>query len=277
MKAFEWIVIDDASTDNTEELVQEWINTCDFKITYRKQERGGKHRAINVAVKLAEYDWFFIVDSDDFLTIDAIEKIHRWIETIGDDASFAGVSGLKGYIGIDKIVGGFPKRSNGRYVDATNLQRRKFGLIGDKAEVYKTDLLKKYPFPEFDGERFIAEGVVWNRIAKDGYKIRWFNEVIYKCEYLEDGLTKSVASNYLANFEGYTYQIKLRLECFGVLRSGSNIRSYLRIAKQKGLGFNEARKKLGISWLQAVLAVGASVMVSSMRSVAKFILRRGKK
>lgn len=72
---FEWIIVDDGSTDNTEELITSWQMECnDFSIVYRKQKNGGKHTAINNGVTLAKYEWFFIVDSDDYLRNDAVEK-----------------------------------------------------------------------------------------------------------------------------------------------------------------------------------------------------------
>ena len=75
-------------------------------------------------------------------------------------------------------------------MDASSLERRKLHIEGDKAEVFDVEVLKAHPFPEFDGEYFVTEAVCWNAIAANGYKIRWYHEPIYYCEYLEDGLTK---------------------------------------------------------------------------------------
>ena len=101
------------------------------------------------------------------------------------------------------IIGQFPSKLE--FIDATNLERKSKKLLGDKAEVYRKDILLKYPFPEFEGEKFLTEAVVWNRIAADGYKIRWFNKIICICEYLDDGLTKTDAEERrINNFNGYT-------------------------------------------------------------------------
>lgn len=189
---FEWLIIDDGSTDEVEVLINEWIRkkNTPFLIRFFRQENGGKHRAINKGVKLAKGNAFFIVDSDDYITENAIEWINAHWKEIADDDKFAGLSGLK-----QKITGEITGNSaiNFKiYVDATNLERNEYNLQGDKAEVYKTNILKKYPFPEFSDETFVTEDTVWNRIAYDGYKIRWYNEVIYICEYREDGLTKNI-------------------------------------------------------------------------------------
>ncbi len=199
---FEWIVINDGSTDNTSDLFYDWIKeTNEFPIIYCEVENGGKHRAINKAVHMANSNAFFIVDSDDYLVNDGIEKANRWFDSIDEDDTFAGISGLKGY-SVNEPVGGFGTFDT-EYVDATNLERHLYNLLDDKAEIYKTDILKRYPFPEFEGEKFIPEPVVWDHIARDGYKLRWYNEVIYICDYLEDGLTASGNEKFMQNPKGF--------------------------------------------------------------------------
>ena len=201
-KDFEWIVINDGSTDNTNELFDAWLKEeNDFPIIYKEVENGGKHRGINKAVQMASSDAFFIVDSDDYILDDAIEKVNRWFSQIADDDSFAAVSGLKSEPNM-KPVGGYGK-FEGEYVDCTNLQRHLYNLLDDKAEVYKTSILKKYPFPEFEGEKFVPESLIWDSIARDGYKIRWFNEIIYICEYLPDGLSASSDKKFMESPKGF--------------------------------------------------------------------------
>lgn len=205
-KNFQWIVIDDGSEDDTEKLFEKWMSENNlFDITYKKVKNGGKHRAINRAIEIAEGELFFIVDSDDYLTDYALEKVIKWEATIKNKNEFAGVAGVKGY-SINSRVGNTFK---GEYIDATSLERNKNNITGDKAEVFYLDILKKYKFPEFEGEKFVTEKVVWNQIAYDGYKIRWFNEIIYICDYLEDGLTKSMSRIELENPKALALSMKL--------------------------------------------------------------------
>lgn len=75
-------------------------------------------------------------------------------------------------------------------MDATNLQRDKYNLDADMCEAYKTDIFKKYPMAEWPGEKFAPEQIALNEIALDGYKVRWHADIIYICDYLNDGLTK---------------------------------------------------------------------------------------
>ena len=73
---FEWIVIDDGSDDDTENMFQKFQSVDNgFPIIYKKVNNGGKHRAINTGLNLAKGELFFIVDSDDYLTDSALERI----------------------------------------------------------------------------------------------------------------------------------------------------------------------------------------------------------
>lgn len=276
IKEFEWIIIDDGSTDNTQLLSKEWaLQAESFVIRYFYQDNGGKHRAVNWGIKMAQYDYCFIVDSDDFLSENAIEHIHTWIQTIDKDSSFAGVSGLKGYIGGGQI-GGFPyaKRFQG-YVDATNLQRKRLNLGGDKAEVYRTAILRQYPFPDFEGEKFLTEEVVWDAIARDGYKLRWFNKVIYHCEYIDDGLTRMGEKKVIENFEGYTYSTRQRMELHGWLARQFAAGLYVNIAKKSGLNLRQSAERLKIQMLPLIVAYilwGAKNIIKQYICLVKKVL-----
>lgn len=205
VKDFEWLVIDDGSTDNAQEKFDMWKNQDNgFEIRYIRCENGGKHRAINKGVLLAKGELFFIVDSDDCLPEDSIKKIIEIENGIENKSEFAGVSGIRRT--FDNILIGTTFKE--KYIDATSLERDKFGITGDKSEVFYTDILKKYPFPEFEGEKFVTEDVVWSRIAAAGYKIRWTNEDIYIGEYLDDGLTSKGREIYINSPLGYALYVK---------------------------------------------------------------------
>lgn len=207
---FEWVVIDDGSTDNTNILFEAWVqNELLFPIKYVLVEHGGKHRALNKGIAIAQGELFFLVDSDDYITDDAIEKLNRWNETLKYHSSnFVGIAGNRGYNNNDIIGDTF----DGYYIDATSLERRRKNIIGDKAEAYYTSILKQYKFPEIDGENFLTESVVWSRIAADGYKIRWFNEIIYICSYLDDGLTKTGDQKFINNPKGYALLVREQIK-----------------------------------------------------------------
>lgn len=204
---FEWIVIDDGSTDNTEELFKRWIkDENSFPITYLKQQNGGKHRAINRAVNLSKGELFFIVDSDDYLMPSAVERLIHWESTIAQKQGFCGISGLRGKTQFSMIGGTF----SGDYCDAYYHERQRFNLVGDKAEAFYTSILKQFPFKEFDNETFLTEATVWLPMGSK-YKIRYFNEIIYIGDYLSDGLSENNNKFILDNPKGYAYYIQQQI------------------------------------------------------------------
>lgn len=186
---FEWLVIDDGSTDQTEKMIEDLKKKTEkFNIVYRKTENGGKHRAINYGVDYANGEVIAIVDSDDYLTPNAIQKIKEYFEDIAkQNKKFAGVAAQKGY-STEEAVGTTSKINA---IDAKNTERKKYGIEGDKFEIFYTEVLKNNKFPEIENEKFMTEALLWTRIANQGYYLRWYNDILYICEYLPGGLTDS--------------------------------------------------------------------------------------
>lgn len=203
-KDFEWLVIDDGSTDGTSSLFEQWIqDNNNFLIQYEKIQNGGKLRALNKGIKQAKGDYFLILDSDDLLCKDAVEQVISGFSTLENPTTFIGISMVKADLEgnpvhrtpkIDPQLG---------FVDCNNLERSKYNLQSDMAEVFFTEKLRQYTFPVWPGEKFTPEEVVWNQMALDGYKLRWFNKVEYLCEYQPDGLTNSTWKLLRDNPMGY--------------------------------------------------------------------------
>lgn len=212
---FEWLVIDDGSTDGTEKLFDVWKNEPNnFVIRYIYAENKGKMKEINAAMDLAQGELFFTVDSDDTLTPDALEKVDAWEREMPKDGSFCGLAGNMKYSDQHYENPILPEP----YYDGTLFDRLN-GCEGhcigaDRAWVFYTDVYRRYKFPEFEGEKFIAEAVSWNRMAHDGLKIRCFNDIIYISEQLEGGLTNTISRTLINSPRGYglwkAEQIKFR-------------------------------------------------------------------
>lgn len=197
---FEWLIVDDGSTDGTEVSAHKWLAEENlFSIRYIKTENGGKHRAINTGVKEARGEAFFIVDSDDCLPPRAVERIAEVFSSVAKDNRFAGICGLKADINTKKVL------YNGKEADGKDCSmldiRQKYHIKGDMAEVFKTEVLKEFPFPAFDGEKFMNEAVVWNQIAKK-YIMRYVGDILYYCEYLPGGLTSTIRKQYRNSPQG---------------------------------------------------------------------------
>ena len=195
---FEWLVVDDGSSDDTEELFQRWSREDNFfPIRYCKQENGGKCRAINRGLEQARGELFFTVDSDDYLTDDALEKVARWESELPKDGSYCGFAGNLGT--APDVTPNKPLP--GDFFDGTAFDR--YGIVaGERASVFYTEIHRRYLYPEFPGEKFMTEAVTWNRMANDGYKMRFYNDIIWIYEYKEDGLTRSGYALFLNNPQG---------------------------------------------------------------------------
>lgn len=268
-KNFEWVIIDDGSLDETEQIVKNWIEEeKEFAMKYYRQENGGKHRALNRGIQKVKYDYTFIVDSDDWLLESAVERIEEWIKTIKEEERIIGVAGLRCDIN-GKQIGEFPKERS--HIDATNIERRKCKLLGDKAEVYQTEILRKYQFPEFEGEKFLSEHVVWDAIAMDGYKLRWFNEKIYVWNILNDGLTKSGINKHINSFRGFTLSTQYVLKNEDLLRKCKAIGAYIDVAKMKQVKKKEIVNGLNIGRLMYSLGYGVYIL----RVIRKKLFMRG--
>ena len=196
VKDFEWLVVDDGSTDGTKDLITQLQEKSDFPIRYIYKSNGGKHTALNVGIQTICSELIFIVDSDDCVTDDAVEsilKIHKKYRSQNNICGYAflrafpdgKVNGKK--FDVDEKIGSYiDVRVNGDDTGA------------DKAEVFKTHCLKEFPFPEYPNEKFLGEDLVWVRMARK-YEMVHINKAIYIGNYLEDGLTNNRRKHNIAS------------------------------------------------------------------------------
>lgn len=186
-KDFIWFVIDDGSADDTQQTIQNYQNENRISILYQKQENGGKHRALNRGIAQIETPLTYIVDSDDYLPSDAIEIILQYHNKYKETKNLCGYSFLRCYEDGTVNTAYFEKDEEiSTYRDI----RINGNIGGDKAEVFFTNILKKYPFPEFERENFLPEDTVWLKMSGP-YDMVHINKCIYISEYLEGGLTKT--------------------------------------------------------------------------------------
>jgi glycosyltransferase involved in cell wall biosynthesis len=184
---FEWLIVDDGSIDDTQELVSGWIAESGVPIRYVYQENQGKHRAFNRGVKEARGALFLTLDSDDTCVPTALERFkYHWDSIPEEDREqFSAVTALCMNQRGDIVGNPFPHN----ILDSDPIEIRvKYKVTGEKWGFQRTDILSRFPFPEFPGELFIPESVVWNRIASR-YKTRYINEPLRTYEVLPDSLS----------------------------------------------------------------------------------------
>lgn len=210
----EWLIVDDGSLDDTESLVNTWIKEQPpFTLNYIKQKNGGKHTAFNRAVQEAQGEFFFTVDSDDWLGENSIKDILIHFDAIHNNESLAGIIALKCFP-TGKLIGiPYPKENFISSIYDLSLQ----GYAGERSLVFKTKILLQYPFPIIQGERFIGECVVYDKIDEK-YKFFVSNRILTVCEYQEDGLTGNMFRIMMQNAIGYKIYYAQRIDLAKSLR-----------------------------------------------------------
>lgn len=205
---FEWLIVDDGSIDNTEELVNNWIKANKIRIRYIKQENSGKHIAHNKGVLECNTDIFVCVDSDDYLTDNAIDTIYQNWNKVKTNSKLAGIIALRGNELREPISTRMPRHvSQSSILDLYN----KYKFKGDTMLIFRSEILKKYLFPVFEGEKFVTEAVIYDQISKE-YKMILLDEVLYIGEYLEDGYSRNIKSIHRKNPNGYMFYLSSRID-----------------------------------------------------------------
>lgn len=192
IKDFEWLLVDDGSTDDTKNIAEEMRKKAEFPMRYIYKENGGKHTALNVGVKQITSELTFIVDSDDTLVPDAIETILQYHKKYKERKDLCGYSFLRRF--PDGNINGKPFEPDEKVGTYIECRINADDTQADKAEVFYTRCLKEFPFPEYRNEKFLGEDLVWIRMAMK-YQMVHINRAIYVGNYLEDGLTKNRRKN----------------------------------------------------------------------------------
>lgn len=184
-KDFQWLIIDDGSDKDHADKFSAFFEYSEFSIDYHYKENGGKHTALNYAHPYIKADWVLILDSDDLLTLDAVEVCTSYIEKYSNNPDIGIISLQKGTDKNTPQVQFSPEETLSDHITYRINQKRD----GDCCEVIRADVLREYPFPVFVGEKYLSEAHLWISSA-DKYKTVYIPRVIYLYEYLEGGLTK---------------------------------------------------------------------------------------
>lgn len=186
LRSFEWLVVDDGSTDGTEDLVRSWVKDSPFPIRYYHQPNAGQNVCENRAAQLARGTFLASLDSDDWYVPTALETFARAWDSINPSErdGFVGIVALC----VDPSGSVIGTRFPQDVLDTDYIEmRKKYGVLGDKAGCARTEVVRRFPLPVFDGERHPMPGTVYRRIARE-YRARCVNQTVKVVDYQPDGV-----------------------------------------------------------------------------------------
>lgn len=199
-KDFIWLVVDDGSTDNTAELIKTWQKIDNgFEIRYVYKTNGGMHTAHNTAYENTDTELNVCIDSDDYMTDDAVEKIITFWNN-QENKNYAGIIALD----VDKnncVIGkDLPNKKS-----TTLIGYYENGGTGDKKLIYRTDIINSVPpYPEFVGEKYVGLAYKYHLIDQK-YELLIMNEPVCVVEYQPDGSSMNMFKQYLNNPKGFAF------------------------------------------------------------------------
>ena len=206
---FKWIIIDDASTDDTKDLINEWQNDSKIDIEYYCLDTNkGKPYAVNYGLTKCHETYTIIADSDDTFAPNTLEDLLSIWKSIPEDTNICAIWSLvideQNQIKGDK----FPED----YWQVSFQERvlnQKHQLQGDKWHCWMTNILKQHPLYT-DDYCHIGESHTWNRINKK-YDFLCINKAFLKAHITENSLItskKTIKSGARAAYYSFVLCIK---------------------------------------------------------------------
>lgn len=183
---FEWLIVDDGSTDNTKEIAESFIKSNKIAIRYLYKKNGGKHTAVNYGLKYISTKLTVVLDSDDYFTNDAVEVIKKTYNENKNEENICGFTFLRQRKNGELFGKVFPRE--GRY----NFSKWRLSKISvdERCDVFYSEIMKRYPFSEYEGEKYISESTMMIKMSYQ-YDMICKNIDIYISDYLKGGLTDS--------------------------------------------------------------------------------------
>ncbi|UCG38145.1 MAG: glycosyltransferase family 2 protein [bacterium] len=253
---FEALVIDDGSTDRTEQILSEWKSQARFPLRYIRQENMGKTGAHNTALGHARGFLFMTLDSGDLLLPDALQNLWDQYERIPAEArpGNAGVAAL--CLKENGELSGLPYAVDG--ADATFLEMdRMRTFTGEKRLAVRTAVMRQFPYPRFPGEKHVRPDLIFKRMAHS-FHLRFVNIPVQVNRREPDGITANIVQYRLENPRGFRLyfleEITLHREYYSLRKRFGDHWRYVRFSLHSGLGLlGQAREvEERLLWLSGI-------------------------
>lgn len=253
---FEWIIVDDGSSDETRTLVESWITENKINIHYLHQENQGKTNALVTGIAHAVGKFTLVLDSDDILSDRIIDELAVEIGKL--EAGIVGIVGLKTDLMCNLIGSDFKSE----YADYAELY---FGInrtSGDKLFLVNTDVYKKSLVKSYPGEKLIPESVFYINMSQYG-KFKCMNKVFYSGNYLSDGLSDDIIKLAARNIQGFILEKKmLQTQNIALKEKILNEIKYIAYSASANLNFFEIVKNSSQKRLTLCMYIPALLFTS---------------
>lgn len=229
-----WLVVDDGSSDDTEELVSKWKSESIINIKYIKKKNGGKHRALNTAIPLLKTPLVMIIDSDDYLTEDCLSTIKEYWVLYKDTPKLGSLIFEHGISSKDTPMVKIKENTVAPRFEYVEKNKN----FGDYSDVFITKALQEFRLPEFPGEKFITEGPLYYSFSAK-YDSAFIDEVISIGNYRNGGLTDNSRKLKVKNYRGALYELRQAISSRGSWYScikHAILYDYIAIACPESLG-----------------------------------------
>ena len=196
---FIWLIVDDGSIDNTQQIVNTFIKEDRIEINYFYQENQGMHGAHNTAYENIVTPLNTCIDSDDYMPTDAVEQILRKWESVENKEKYSGLVGLDADLNGNLLGTQF-------YTETTTLEGFYLqGGAGDKKLVYRTEVMQHYPpYPLFSGEKYVGLGYKY-QLADQDFELVTLNEILVLVDYQPGGSSNNMYRQYYNNPRGFSF------------------------------------------------------------------------
>lgn len=271
---FEWLIVDDGSTDNTKEVVDAMIAEGKLPIRYAYKENGGKHTALNYSYQFVTTDYLIIMDSDDEFADGALQRFHDIWEAVEDKERYWCISARSMDSQTGKMIGK-PFCEGINALIGFKKKREIAKATGEKCTFRKTKVLADNPFPVFETTKFVSEDMIWSKLHKQ-YDQYCVNDIvrIYHTEGT-DGLSKGNMHSKQKHFTYYYLSRYIVNEDLSRVLYSPGSATYLlhlsRCAMEAGIPLRQVMKDINRSYKKILVVLGYPISALWVYVVKKLV------